>query len=430
MGGKPTARRSLPRGVEIREGSKRDTLRITFYFRGNRCREPIDIEANASNIRYAGNLISEIENAIARQTFDYRAYFPNSKRATTLGIPMVSDIQIGSMLKSYLADEKKKGVLSPSTIRGYEEVTNAHLEPMFGKVQVKHLTPAMIRSWLATLNHLTIKRIKNILCPLSNILKQSVTDGLIDFNPLDRIVLAKAVPQTKESDYEVDPFDEEEVAAILQACPTIEERAFWGFAFSSGLRTSELIALSWANIDWNKEEFAVTGAKVDGYDGAVEKKTTKTKKSKRILPLLPGAMAALEAIKPITYMVQGSIFICPWTGDQWISDKQVRESSWRRVIRRAGVRYRVPYQTRHTFASILLSRGEDERLVAELLGHTTTEMVRRIYGKWIKTKSKRPRADYSDFASQKFGADLGQLSTANASLNQPNSKATKTKKIA
>jgi len=44
------------------------------------------------------------------------------------------------------------------------------------------------------------------------------------------------------------------------------------------------------------------------------------------------------------------------------------------ILRRAGVRYRNPYQTRHTFASQLLISGEPELLVAKLLGHTTTEM--------------------------------------------------------
>lgn len=53
-------------------------------------------------------------------------------------------------------------------------------------------------------------------------------------------------------------------------------------------------------------------------------------------------------------------------------------------MKRAGVRYRNPYQTRHTFASVMLAAGHDPKWVATQMGHETTEMLERTYGKWIK----------------------------------------------
>jgi integrase len=47
------------------------------------------------------------------------------------------------------------------------------------------------------------------------------------------------------------------------------------------------------------------------------------------------------------------------------------------------VKYRNPYQMRHTFASMMLSRGENPLKVAKYLGHKDTEMVTKIYGKYI-----------------------------------------------
>jgi integrase len=54
------------------------------------------------------------------------------------------------------------------------------------------------------------------------------------------------------------------------------------------------------------------------------------------------------------------------------------------ILRKAGVRYRNPYQTRHTFASTLLSSGANPLYVAKQMGHRDTEMITRNYGRWIE----------------------------------------------
>ena len=51
---------------------------------------------------------------------------------------------------------------------------------------------------------------------MSNVLDQALTDDLITSNPLDRVIIAKvASKNTKDSDYEPDPFDKLEIEAIL-----------------------------------------------------------------------------------------------------------------------------------------------------------------------------------------------------------------------
>jgi integrase len=53
------------------------------------------------------------------------------------------------------------------------------------------------------------------------------------------------------------------------------------------------------------------------------------------------------------------------------------------ALQRANDKYRTPYQTRHTFASMLLSRGENPLWVAEQMGHKDWGMIRKVYGRWI-----------------------------------------------
>lgn len=113
------------------------------------------------------------------------------------------------------------------------------------------------------------------------------------------------------------------------------------------------------------------------------RKTTKTKAGTRDVHLLPLALAALEALeaqKVHTFLAYERVFHNPLKDAPWETDKQIR-SLWTFVLKAAGVRYRNPYQTRHTYACTLLSRGEGELWVAQQLGHKGVEMVRRHYGK-------------------------------------------------
>lgn len=94
------------------------------------------------------------------------------------------------------------------------------------------------------------------------------------------------------------------------------------------------------------------------------------------------------------------VFVRHKSRKRWLDDQQMRKGSWIPTLERAEVRYRYPYQTRHTFASHLLMSGEPELVVARLLGHTTVEMVRRSYGKFIKQAGGLVlRGDYSNFGT-------------------------------
>lgn len=77
------------------------------------------------------------------------------------------------------------------------------------------------------------------------------------------------------------------------------------------------------------------------------------------------------------------MFHDPRTGEPWSGDKQIREWHWRALLKRAEVRYRYPYQTRHTYASTLLSAGENPVWVASQMGHKDWVMIVRTYGRWI-----------------------------------------------
>lgn len=366
-----------------------------------------------ANIKYAGNLRGEIKNRIERGTFDYAEMFPTSKRAGQKSLS-ARRYTVGELVDEYIDAARKTKSLSPSSISTYVKWQRARLKPQWGDRFVDDVTTTEMRAWIVELiSALEPKTVRNCIGVLSAVLTRALNDEQIKSNPLAPISLKSMMPKRKKASEEdkVDPFNATEIAAILGACKRVHERAFFQFALSTGMRTGELIAIKWRHIDWINSVIRVEDNIVSGEVGTVEK-TTKTD-VERDIPLLPAARAALEIMRPITAMLKNGDYI--FTGDgknRWRDDSHVRER-WASIIKLAKVRYRKPYQTRHTFASTLLMNGEPELLVARLLGHSTVEMVRRIYGKYIKQPGGVTlRSTYSE-----FGACSGQSSPNNSTLN-------------
>ncbi|CAM2932153.1 TPA: tyrosine-type recombinase/integrase [Legionella pneumophila] len=384
MGGK---RRSgdtpkTPAGVEIRRwGSGKTTLRISFYYRSVQCRETLKLEVTPSNIKYAERLRCEILNAIERGTFSYADYFPQSNLARRFG-HVKTNITIGELLKDFL--DQIKATREHSTYIGYKKVCEAHLIPYFGEVALQDLKPAFIREWIRGLQ-VTSKTVSNLLIPLRAIIEQALNDEYIKSNPLDKIVISKLLSkQTSKSNFKVDPFDKNEVKAILDATHHEQIRNLFQFAFFTGLRTSELIALEWEDIDLAHGIINVVRAVVKK-----QIKGTKTIAGKRQVMLLPPAIEALNAQMKYTFDIGKRVFHNPRTNQPWETDHQIRRTAWVHTIKKAGIRYRNPYQTRHTYASMMLSGGENIMWVASQMGHVDTEMVMKTYGKWIPNDASK-----------------------------------------
>lgn len=102
----------------------------------------------------------------------------------------------------------------------------------------------------------------------------------------------------------------------------------------------------------------------------------------RTVELQESARNTLENQRNIT-PPDGHIFIDPQTKLPYKSDQAIRRKYWTPALARAKVTYRTPYETRHTFASMLLSRGEVPIWVASQMGHKDCSMLMKTYGRWI-----------------------------------------------
>jgi integrase len=187
---------------------------------------------------------------------------------------------------------------------------------------------------------------------------------------------------------------------------------YFTVAFNCGLRPSEQIALRWSDIDFNLRTVRVQRARVRG----VDKACTKTHEI-RDVDLNEAAWAAIMSQREYTQLQNGAIFHRPPVARDWQDgptpcmngakrraayyartdvphraiahmsqpwkDEKAQHQYWDRCLRRAKIRYRVPYQCRHTYATQALMLGASPLYVSAQLGHANTQMLHRVYSKWI-----------------------------------------------
>jgi integrase len=355
------------------------SVEITFMYRGVRCRERITLKPTATNLKKAEQHKAAIEHAISIGTFDYSVTFPRSSRAAKFA-PEASHETVNGFLTRWL--EAKRKHIASSTFDGYRKLVELRLIPALGDHMLVDLKRKTVRDWLDTLQ-VSNKTLSNIQSCLRSALNDAAEEELIDTNPLAGWTYSRKEAPPKEDD--VDPFSPEEQQAVLGALSG-QARNMMQFALWTGLRTSELVALDWGDIDWLREEVLVTRAMTQAARGKAE--TTKTTAGRRSVKLLRPAMEALRAQKTHTFLADAEVFQNPRTLERWAGDGPIRKTMWVPAMKKAGVRYRRPYQTRHTYASMMLSAGEHPMWVAKQMGHTDWTMIARVYGRWMPSADK------------------------------------------
>jgi integrase len=144
--------------------------------------------------------------------------------------------------------------------------------------------------------------------------------------------------------------------------------------------TSRGLALRWENIDFRQKEMLIEAANV--YDEETD--STKTFEA-RVIKLTSKAMETLERQKAHTFLASQHVFHDPKTGAPWAYKKitDVR-SFWTATLPKIGVRYRRPYNMRHTYATIGLMSGTKPGFLAKQLGRGL-RMFFTVYAKWISS---------------------------------------------
>ena len=191
-------------------------------------------------------------------------------------------------------------------------------------------------------------------------------------------------------------------------------RPYVAVAFFTGMRAGELNALKWTDYQENMvngPHLFIRKTFVYGIDGK-----PKTKKSKRFVTCLPEVIDALNTQKKLTGNRQ-HIFLTK-DGNRMTPD-HFRKEVWIPAFKKAGIEYVPPMQTRHTFATMMLSAGEDVGWVQNMLGHSSLQMIFQRYYSWIpQTTRSDGQAFRNSIADHKTAGDLGNTKADEISDSQ------------
>ena len=370
----------------IRERSGK--LIADFRYMGIRCRETTNLEDNAYNRRILKKRLEQLEAEITLGTFEYEKYFPKSNRVEEFKEKRSQQIAVQTKVPLFkefteLWFKQKQVEWRTSYQQKVSIVIKNYLIPAFGNQvlsKIKKSDLLNFRASLAKVTHgkdqtsLKASRINQIMTPLRMILNDAAERYEFE-SPY------KNINNLKESKIEVTPFSLEEVHKILT---TVREdfRPYYTIRFFTGMRTSEIDGLQWKNIDLQRREIHIREALVNGVLGG-----TKTYGSDRTIQMNDRVYQAFLQQKSLNNGKSEFVF-CNRDGGP-LDYRLVNKRVWHPILRFLGLKSRRAYQTRHTAATLWLSAGENPEWIARQLGHSTTEMLFRVYSRYIPNVTRR-----------------------------------------
>jgi integrase len=326
-------------------------------------RERLELPPTPANIAYATRLRQEILGKIERGTFVLAEYFPDSPRVEK-DTASLTWKQLGG---EWLGVRKKD--VEHSTYHGYNQILNSkHMADWQGL----HLPALDYRKLMAKLSALPEhpKSFNNIASVLSMVFEYGWKAKLLR-EPMHEFIELRRTGKPKP-----DPFTLDEIAIVLSKIKEPRGRNYYEFAFFSGLRPSELIALRWGDVDLRAGTVLVHAAITRS-----QEKGTKTGIERTVTSTVP-ARAALERQRAISQL-RGDFIFLGLDGQSYTTTDGPLDAFWKPALKLSGLRYRDARQTRHTFATTCLHAGLKPGWVAAQLGHSV-EMFYRVYSKWIE----------------------------------------------
>lgn len=366
------------KGVQVR-GQR---IRIYFTYAGERRYKSVDGAPTPETLAHYERVVETIEYEIKAGTFSYQKHFPDG----------LSERYFGKYVDAWL--ESKKLEVSVSSYRAYESRCDNWILPRWENIDAEQIGYRAIQNWTqkVLMRSLTNKTVRDIQSLMSQVFRfYRLSTGSLH-NPTEGLSVRLADPA------EPDPFTRAEIDKLLTVPADPQITNMIAFMVWSGVRISEALALAWEDIDFEEGAVTIARARVSS-----TYKVTKTRRSTRKVKLLRAAMAALSAQQRLTGSLSpvkvdvlqrdnrtvraASLRFCfhnPNTGRAFSTADNFRTNFWNQHIEAAGVRHRGPGQCRHTFASQMLSSGiVTVDWVANQLGHTSSQMVWRHYGRWI-----------------------------------------------
>lgn len=398
--------------ASIRKHTQTGALFFDFRHCGIRCREYTTLMDTPANRKKMDKVLQKIEEQIAFGTFNYREFFPGSKNAAKFDqeeMPAMTtqrakafdnlDGQLTPLFKEFAETwyAEKSVEWRTSHKKTVRDDIDKRLIPRFGDMMVGNITKADILAFRADLakaparnktNLLSNPRINKILNPLRQILCEAA--DRFDFRtPFDNI------KQLRVKRTDVEPFSLDEVKKIIDTVRA-DFKHYFTVRFFTGMRTGEVHGLKWKYVDFDRRLILVRETVVAG-----EETDTKTMYSQRDIQMSQLVFDALKEQEKSTRQISPFVF-CNREGLP-LDYKNINNRVWKPLLRHLGLKVRRPYQCRHTAATLWLGAGENPEWIARQLGHATTEMLFRVYSRYVPNLTRRDGSAFERLLAANLG---------------------------
>ena len=374
---------------EGRIANKRGTkkLYLDFFYHGVRIEKSTGLDDTPANRAKAQAMLDRILEMKRDGTLEFAKLFPGASEEekeyhTRLEkgeyAPAPKAVTFGAYVKKWYSSIWVN--YPPATKqKDFRSVIDYWLVPYFGDKTFHHITGVTMQEFVATLKHkegksagqpLARATMVNILQIFRTIWEDAVVEHRwMIFDPLKG--LKKHLPKKGKKTVEVFRFHEWET--LLGAMDEYY-RPVAKLMVLTGLMASEIAALKPEHIR-------------DGYlyiEESIVRQVAKDElKNNYRQRRIPITQAIGEILDHALATRQGDYLFTMADGKN-ISAELFQRRVWVRAMQAAGIKYRKPYTTRHTFAAWALAIRTDQNRLVSLMGHASKQMIFEVYGKYVE----------------------------------------------
>jgi integrase len=238
-----------------------------------------------------------------------------------------------------------------------------YILPFFKEYSLEEIKPMHVETWLSGIleqkSTSTAHKCKNLL---GEIMHKACANDLVQKNPVDYVDRVE-VSYEKQEAYSL------EDALKMMRASTGWMHTYLNLAFTTGMRTGELLALKWEDIDW---EHSCIYLQRSVSKGRMSYGSAGKKNHSRIVPLMPQILKILKDAKEDAW----SEWMFPSRkGSYYRESKSIVKYHFKPLLEKLGVEYISLYATRHTFSTIVDNLRVDTSTVDSMVGNS--EKVRQ-----------------------------------------------------
>ena len=297
-------------------------------------------------------------------------------------------LTVGDLLDRWI--DTIRSTVRPTTAEGYAHYVAAYLKPHLGSVVLQRLTPEHVQAAYTALGKhggkrgqgLSQRTVHHAHRTLAEAMRYAVRAKLLAGNPCD------AVTAPRFDRKEIRALEPAEAVAVFAEMQTRTPWAYWpsALALLTGMRRSEVLALTWADVNLNGQEPSVSVRR--GFTrltgGAEIVRPPKTARSARNIALGSRAVALLREWRAER---EREAELLERPVPEWMFSDPLGHAykpssvsqAFRRACRAAGVEGATFHSLRHTHATGMLRANVHPAVVQQRLGHSTIATTIDLY---------------------------------------------------